>query len=129
MHISPAVHCGLHVLEVTNLNVAASNLLRTCFKSQCLPNSIIFITECHLHMFLTLCSQLKFTKMRRRSVSEPDSRFQRPKALDRLWIIKITHLSVQTNKPQRVLPRAYPSTDVNQFSIQQHLHIPAAVNT
>ena len=29
-HISPIVHCGLHALVVTNLNVA-SNLLRTCF--------------------------------------------------------------------------------------------------
>ena len=67
-HISTIVHCGLHALEVTNLNVMASNVLRTSFKSQSLPNSIIFITERHLHMFLTLCSQLKFTKMRRRSV-------------------------------------------------------------
>ena len=33
-YISPIVHCGLHALEVTNLNVVASNLLRTCFKSQ-----------------------------------------------------------------------------------------------
>ena len=63
-HISPIVHCGIHALEVANLNVVASNLLRTCFKSQSLPNSIIFITERHLHMFLTLCSQLKFTKIR-----------------------------------------------------------------
>ena len=55
-------------IEVTNLNVVASNSLRTCFKSQSLPNSIIFITERNLHMFLTLCSQLKFTKMRRRSL-------------------------------------------------------------
>ena len=61
-HISPIVHCtcGLHALEVTNLNVVASNLLRACFKSQSLPNSIIFITEHLLHMFLTLCSELKF---------------------------------------------------------------------
>ena len=58
------VHCGLHALKVTNLNVVASNLLRTCFKSQYLPNSIIFITERHLHMFLTLCSQLRFTTLR-----------------------------------------------------------------
>ena len=62
------VHCCLHALEVTNLNVVASNLLRTCFKSQSLPNSITFITERYLHTFLTLCSQLKFTKMRRRSL-------------------------------------------------------------
>ena len=54
-HISPIVHCGLHAPDVTNLNVVADNLLRTCFKSQFLPNSIIFITERHLHMFLTLC--------------------------------------------------------------------------
>ena len=47
-HISPIVRCGLHALEVTNLNVVASNLLRTCFKSQSLPDSIIFITERHL---------------------------------------------------------------------------------
>ena len=28
----PMVHCALHALEVTNLNVVANNLLRTCFK-------------------------------------------------------------------------------------------------
>ena len=28
----PMVHCGLHAQEVTNLNVVANNLLRTCFK-------------------------------------------------------------------------------------------------
>ena len=30
-HISPIAPCGLHALEVTNINVVASNLLRTCF--------------------------------------------------------------------------------------------------
>ena len=50
-------HCrGPHALEVTNLNAMASNLPRTYFKSKSLPNSIIFITELHLHVFLTLCS-------------------------------------------------------------------------
>ena len=28
----PMVHCGLYALEVTNLNLAANNLLRICFK-------------------------------------------------------------------------------------------------
>ena len=28
----PMVRCGLQALEVTNLNVVANNLLRTCFK-------------------------------------------------------------------------------------------------
>ena len=28
----PMVYCGLHALEVTNLNVVANNFLRTCFK-------------------------------------------------------------------------------------------------
>ena len=50
-------HCrGPHALEVTNLNAVASNLPRTCFKSKSLPNSVIIITELHLHVFLTLCS-------------------------------------------------------------------------
>ena len=40
---APIVHCGLHALEVINLNVMASNL----------PKSIIFITERHLYVFLT----------------------------------------------------------------------------
>ena len=31
--ISPIVHCSLRALEVTNFNVVASKLLRTCFKS------------------------------------------------------------------------------------------------
>ena len=58
----PLVHCGPHALEVTNLNAVASNLLRTCFKSFFLPNSIIFITELHLHVFLTLCSSSNLRK-------------------------------------------------------------------
>ena len=49
-------HCGSCALEVTNLNAVASNLPRTCSKSQSLPNSVIFITELHLHVFLALCS-------------------------------------------------------------------------
>ena len=124
-HISRIVHCGLHALEVTNLNVVASNLLRTCFKSQSPPNSIIFITERHLHMFLTLCSQLRCDE----DLFEPDYRFQRRKVPDRLWTLKMTYINVETNKLQRILPRACSSTDLNQFSIQQHLHIPAVVNT
>ena len=28
----PMEHCGLHALEVTNLNLASNNLLRICFK-------------------------------------------------------------------------------------------------
>ena len=49
-------HCGPCALEVTNLNAVASNLPRTYSKSQSLPNSVIFITELHLHVFLALCS-------------------------------------------------------------------------
>ena len=49
-------HCGPCALEVTNLNSMASNMPRTCSKSQSLPNSVIFITELHLHVFLALCS-------------------------------------------------------------------------
>ena len=106
-HVSPIIHCGFHALEVTNLNVVASNLLRACFKSQSLPNSIFFITESHFRMFLVSSNSRKCDE----DLFEPDSRFQRPKVHDCLWIIKITCLSVETNKLQRVLPRAYPSTD------------------
>ena len=49
-------HCGPCALEVTTLNAMASNLPRTCSKSQSLPNSVIFITELDLHVFLALCS-------------------------------------------------------------------------
>ena len=56
-------HCrGPHALEVTNLNAVASNLPRTCFKRESLPNSVIFITEVHLHLFLTLCSSSNLGK-------------------------------------------------------------------
>ena len=34
-HISSLVHCGLHALEVTTLNVVANNLLRRCFNPSC----------------------------------------------------------------------------------------------
>ena len=36
----------------------------------------------------------------------------------------MTYINVETDKLQRILPRACSSTDLNQFSIQQHLHIP-----
>ena len=49
-------HCCPCALDVTNFNAVASNLPRTCSKSQSLPNSVIFITELHLHAFLALCS-------------------------------------------------------------------------
>ena len=81
-------HRGPCALEVTNLNAVASNLPRTCSKSQSLPNSVIFITELHLHVFLALCSS---------SNSEPDGRLQRCEVPDRLWITKITYLIVGTN--------------------------------
>ena len=55
-------HCGPCALEVTNLNAVASNLPRKCFKSQSLPNSVIFITELHLHVFLALCSSFSSGK-------------------------------------------------------------------
>ena len=56
-------HCrGPHALEVTNVNAMASNLPRTCFKSESLPNSVIFLTEVHLHVFLTLCSSSNLGK-------------------------------------------------------------------
>ena len=97
-----------------------SGLPRTCSKSQSLPNSVIFITELHLHVFLALCSS---------SNSEPDRRLQRREVPDRLWITKITYLIVGTDKLQRILPRTLLFTDLNQFLIQLHLHFPAAVNT
>ena len=46
-------HCGPCTLKITNLNAMASNLPRTCSKSQSLPNSVIFITELH---FIFMCS-------------------------------------------------------------------------
>ena len=36
----------------------------------------------------------------------------------------MTYINVETNKLQGILARACSSTDLNQFSIQQHLHIP-----
>ena len=35
-------------------------------------------------------------------------------------------INVETNKLQRILPRACSSTDLHQFSIQQYLHIPGS---
>ena len=110
-------HRGPCALEVINLNAVASNLPRTCSKSQSLPNSVIFITELHLHVFLALCSS---------SNSEPDGGLQRREVPDRLWITKITYLIVGTNKLQRILPRTLLFTDLNQFLIQPRLHFPAA---
>ena len=49
-------NCCPCALKVTNLNAVASNLPKTCFKNQSLPDSVIFITELHLHVFLALCS-------------------------------------------------------------------------
>ena len=92
-------HCGSCALEVTNLNAVASNLPRICSKSQSLPDSVIFITEIHLHVFLALCSNSDSGKSlwtwRKTSDEVPD----------RLWITKIIVLIVGTNKLQRILPR------------------------
>ena len=93
-------NCCPCALEVTNLNAVASNLPRTCFKSQSLPDSVIFITELHLHVFLALCSSSNSGKP-----FEPDGRLQSREVPDRLWITKITYLIVGTNKLQRILPR------------------------
>ena len=81
-------HClGPHALEVTNLNAVASNLLRTCFKSKSLPNSVIFITELHLHVSLpSAAAQIQ------ENLFEPDGRLERGEVPDRLWITKITYL-------------------------------------
>ena len=84
----------------TNLNAVASNLPRTCFKSKSLPNSVIFITELHLRVFLTLC-----TSSDSENPFEPDGRLERREVPDRLWITKITYLTVGINKLQRILPR------------------------
>ena len=62
-----------------------SSLPRTCFKSKSLPNSVIFITELHLRVFLTLCSSSNSGKS--------------------LWITKLTYLTVWINKLQRILLR------------------------
>ena len=40
-----------------------SNLPRTCFKSKSLLNSVIFITELHLRVFLTPCSSSNSEKI------------------------------------------------------------------
>ena len=36
----------------------------------------------------------------------------------------MTYTNVETDKLQKIIPRACSSTDLNQFSMQQHLHIP-----
>ena len=73
-------HCrGPHALEVTSLNVVASNLPRTCVKSKSLPNSVIFIIELHLRVFLTLCSSSDSG-----NPFEPDERLERREVPDRL---------------------------------------------
>ena len=93
-------HCGPCALEVTNLNAMTSNLPRTCSKSQYLPNSVIFITELHLYVFLaSAAAELQENPF------EPDGRLQRPEVPDRLWITELTYLIVGTNKLQRMLPR------------------------
>ena len=123
--ISPIVRCGLHALEVANLNVVASNRLRICFKSQSLPNSIIVILDRHQYV----PDPLQSAQIHENATKICLNRQQTSKAQSTRSSLdhkKITYLSVETNKlPQR----AYPSTELNQFSIQQHLHIPAAVNT
>ena len=75
-----------HALEVANLNVVVSNLLRTCFNSQSRLNSIILVIERHFHMFLTICSPVSLNSRKcDKDLFEPNSR-------DRLWIIKISYL-------------------------------------
>ena len=76
-------HCrGAHTLEVTNLNAVASNLPRTCFKNKSLPNSVIFVTELHLHVFLTLCSSSNSGKSLRSTRSSLDPKNYMPNCRD-----------------------------------------------
>ena len=71
------VTCRGHVLRV---------------KSQSLPNSVIFITELHLHVFWpSAAAQIQENPF------EPDGRLQSCEVPDRLWITKITYLIVGTN--------------------------------
>ena len=61
------VRCGLLVLEATNLSVMVNELLRTYFKRKSFWKSNIFVTAPYFLVFLTLCSQLKFMKMQKKT--------------------------------------------------------------
>ena len=49
-------------LKATNLSVTADELQMTCFKCKCLRKVVIVVTARHFLVFLTLGSQLKFSK-------------------------------------------------------------------
>ena len=48
-------------LKATNLSITADELQLTYFKCKSLRKVIIIVTAGHILVFLTLCSQLKFS--------------------------------------------------------------------
>ena len=53
---------GFFYLKATNLSITADELQMTCFKCKSLRKVIIVVTARHFLVFLTLCSQLKFSE-------------------------------------------------------------------
>ena len=61
-YIFVTVRRAFFALKATNLSVTADELQMTCFKCKSLRKVIIVVTARHFLVFLTLCSQLKFSE-------------------------------------------------------------------
>ena len=97
------VRCGFHALNVANLKAVVKVLQRAYSKIYSLLNLIIFVTARQFHLFLTLCSQLRFTKVNKNEF-EPERRLQRCKVSSQsCFDHKITYLTIGTNKFPKVL--------------------------
>ena len=69
------VPCGFRARNLAKMKAVVNVLQRTYFKTLSHLNLIIFVTARQFHLFLTLSSQLRFTKIDK-SQFEPERRFQ-----------------------------------------------------
>ena len=71
-HTFVIVRCDFFSLKATNLSVTADELQMTYFKCKYLRKVIIVVTVRHFLVFLTLCSQLKFSENPGKNRLEPE---------------------------------------------------------
>ena len=93
-------------LKATNLSITADELQMTYFKCKSLRKVTIVVTARHFLVFLTLCSQLKFSENPGKNRLEPER-----------ILTELTHLTVRTNKFQIIIPTSLWFSDLNQLSV------------
>ena len=63
LNVDAGIRCGFRAPNLAKLKAVVNVLQRTYFKTLSHLNLIIFVTARQFHLFLTLSSQLRFTKI------------------------------------------------------------------